>query len=76
MVFSIPWYNKKWKILKEGEVGNIKLEVVAEGNLFIPWEDQFKVKVSKKVTVSLNENKKAQKAPQTKNVGVKVNVNR
>ncbi len=67
---------KKLGILKEGEVGNIKLEVVAEGNLFIPWEDQFKVKVSKKVTVSLNENKKAQKVPQTRNVGVKVNVNR
>lgn len=67
---------KKLGILKEGEIGNIKLEVVAEGNLFIPWEDQFKVKVSKKVTVNLNENKKTQKAPQTRNVGVKVNVNR
>ena len=67
---------KKLGILKEGEIGNIKLEVVAEGNLFIPWQNEFKVKVSKKVTVSLNENKKAQKVPQTRNVGVKVNVNR
>ena len=67
---------KKLGILKEGEIGNIKLEVVAEGNLFIPWEDTFKVKVSKKVTVNLNETKTAQKAPQTRNVGVKVNVNR
>jgi hypothetical protein len=67
---------KKLGILKEGEIGNIKLEVVAEGNLFIPWEDTFKVKVSKKVTVNLNETKTTQKAPQTRNVGVKVNVNR
>ncbi len=67
---------KKLGILKEGEIGNIKLEVVAEGNLFIPWEDTFKIKVSKKVTVNLNESKTAQKATQTKNVGVKVNVSR
>ena len=67
---------KKLGILKEGEIGNIKLEVVAEGNLFIPWEDTFKVKVSKKVTVNLNETKTTQKTPQTRNVGVKVNVNR
>jgi hypothetical protein len=67
---------KKLGILKEGEIGNIKLEVVAEGNLFIPWEDTFKVKVSKKVTVNLNETKTTQKAPQTRKVGVKVNVNR
>lgn len=49
---------RKLNILKEGEVGNIKLEVVAEGNLFIPWENQFKVKLSKKVTVNVNESKK------------------
>ena len=66
---------KKLGILKEGEIGTIKLEVVAEGNLFIPWEDQFKVKLSKKVTVSLNENKHAQRKPLVNNkVGVKVNV--
>jgi len=67
---------KKLGILKEGEIGNIKLEVVAEGNLFIPWEDTFRVKVSKKVTVNLNETKTSQKAPITRSVGVKVNVNR
>ena len=67
---------KKLNILKEGEVGNIKLEVVAEGNLFIPWENQFKVKMSKKVTVMMNENKKQQpKKPIINNkIGVKVNV--
>jgi hypothetical protein len=66
---------KKLNILKEGEIGNIKLEVVAEGNLFIPWENQFKVKMSKKVTVMMNENKKQTKKPIINNkIGVKVNV--
>ncbi len=66
---------KKLNILKEGEVGNIKLEVVAEGNLFIPWEHQFKVKMSKKVTVLMNESKKQPKKPIVHNkIGVKVNV--
>lgn len=61
---------KKLGILKEGEIGNIKLEVIAEGNIFIPWEDQFKVKVSKKVSISLNENKTVKN---TKSFDVKVN---
>lgn len=64
---------KKLGIFKEGEIGNIKLEVVAEGNLFVPWESQFKVKLSKKVTVKLNENKQVKK-PISNRVGVKVNV--
>jgi hypothetical protein len=66
---------KKLNILKEGEIGNIKLEVVAEGNLFTPWENQFKVKMSKKVTVMMNETKKQTKKPIINNkIGVKVNV--
>lgn len=66
---------KKLGILKEGEMGTIKLEVVAEGNLFIPWEDRFKVKLSKKVTVALNETKQQQRKPLMNNkVGVRVNV--
>jgi len=66
---------KKLGILKEGEMGTIKLEVVAEGNLFIPWEDTFKVKLSKKVTVALNETRQQQRKPLVNNkVGVKVNV--
>jgi hypothetical protein len=64
---------RKLNILKEGEIGNIKLEVVAEGNLFIPWEDKFKVKVSKKVTVKMNESKQQPKKQQPNNkIGVKV----
>jgi len=64
---------RKLNILKEGEIGNIKLEVVAEGNLFIPWEDKFKVKVLKKVTVKMNESKQQPKKQQPNNkIGVKV----
>ena len=66
---------KKLNILNEGQTGNIKLEVNADGNLFTPWEDKFVVKVSKKVTVNLNESKSSMpKAPAKKNPGVKVNV--
>ena len=49
---------RKLSLFEEGQRGKIKLEVIAEGTVFIPWEGEFKVKLSKKVTVSLNENKK------------------
>ncbi len=62
---------KKLSIFNEGQTGNIKLEVNADGSLFTPWEDEFVIKTSKKVTVSLNENKKS-----SKETGVKVKVNK
>jgi hypothetical protein len=62
---------KKLGILKEGDMGTIKLEVVAEGNLFVPWSDTFKVKLSKKVTVNLDESKK-----EAKQTGISVSINR
>ena len=66
---------KKLNILNEGQTGNIKLEVNADGNLFTPWEDKFVVKVSKKVTVKLNESKSVTpKTTAKKSLGVKVNV--
>lgn len=65
---------KKLNILKEGQIGDIRLEVIAEGNLFIPWEDKFKVKLSKKVTVKINEQRDAWKKPSSKSVGVNVKV--
>lgn len=64
---------KKLNILNEGQTGNIKLEVNADGNLFTPWEDKFVVKMSKKVTVKLNESLDKKK-PIKKGLGVKVNV--
>lgn len=65
---------KKLNILKEGEIGNIKLEVIAEGNLFIPWENKFKVKMHKKVTVMMNENKSIKKPIKENKIGIKVNL--
>ena len=64
---------KKLNILNEGQTGNIRLEVNADGNLFTPWEDKFVVKMSKKVTIKLNEGKKSRR-PIKKIPGVKVNV--
>ena len=64
---------KKLNILNEGQTGNIRLEVNADGNLFTPWEDKFVVKMSKMVTIKLNEGKKARR-PIKKIPGVKVNV--
>ena len=66
---------KKLNILNEGQTGNIRLEVNADGNLFTPWEDKFIVNVSKKVSVRLNENLKSiKKKPIKKGLGVKVSV--
>lgn len=43
--------------LMEGASGNIKLEVIADDQLFVGWEDSFKVATSKKVKVELKEQK-------------------
>lgn len=67
---------KKLSILNEGTKGTIKLEVNADGTLFTPWEDNFIVKASKKVTVKVNENKSKYGKSDTKkmsDVSVKVN---
>lgn len=64
---------KKLNILNEGQTGNIRLEVNADGNLFTPWEDKFVVRMSKKVTIKLNEAKKT-KSTIKRMPGVKVNV--
>ena len=45
--------------------------LIAEGTVFIPWEQEFEAKRSKKVMVSFNENKKS-KPPI--NTGVKVSL--
>ena len=64
---------KKMNILEEGTVGKIKLEVIAEDSVFVPWEDDFEVKLSKKVSVKINESKSNPKNPVKKtNVSVKV----
>lgn len=48
---------KKGIPLVEGATGKIKLEIVAEDQLFIGWEDTFKIAASKKVKVDLKEQK-------------------
>jgi hypothetical protein len=48
---------KKMSIFNEGVKGSIRMEVIADNTLFIPWEDEFEVKMSKKVTLKFNENK-------------------
>jgi hypothetical protein len=48
---------KKGLPLIEGATGKIKLEVIAEDQLFVGWEDTFKVTASKKVKVELKEQK-------------------
>ena len=66
---------KKLSLFNEGQTGNIRLEVNADGNLFTPWEDRFVVKMSKKVTVKMNENKQGSKPkPSKKGPGVRVSV--
>jgi len=49
---------KKLSLLEEGAKGKIKLEVIAEETVFIPWEKEFKVKLSKKVLVKVDEKSK------------------
>jgi hypothetical protein len=67
---------RKLNIFEEGQRGTIKLEVIAEGTLFVPYEQEFKIKVSKKVSVVVNENKKPTQPVKKPGVGVKVNVKR
>lgn len=43
-------------VLKENDGGNIKLEVIADDTVFIPWESSFVVKVAKKVSLAESSN--------------------
>lgn len=40
-------------LIEEDSEGTIRLEVIAEDTYFTPWESEFKVKASKKVTVEV-----------------------
>lgn len=40
-------------LIDESSQGSIKLEVIAEDTYFIPWESEFEVEQSKKVTVEV-----------------------
>ena len=65
---------KKLNLFNENTVGKVKLEVNAEGNVFIPWESDCKIKNSKTVTIKMNETKTAPKKPTFNKPGVSVNI--
>ncbi len=48
---------KKLSLLEEGATGKIRMEVIADGTIFVPWDDNFIVKLSKKVMVKFDESK-------------------
>lgn len=46
----------KLKILTEGTIGVMRLEVIAEDSFFVPWTDNFTIKTNKKVFVEVKNN--------------------
>ena len=65
---------KKIDILQEGTIGKIRVEVIADDSIFVPWEDEFKVKVSKKVSIKMNETKTTTPNPIQLKSGVSINI--
>jgi hypothetical protein len=49
---------KKMTFLPEGSIGRIRLEVIVDDTIFIPWEETFVVEGAKKVTVQIKPQKK------------------
>ena len=63
---------KKLKgLIDEDTTGNIRLEVIAEDTFFTPWETNFEVETSKKVTVEVKSQQNKKPILETK-VKVKV----
>ena len=58
-------------LIDENTSGNIRLEVIAEDTFFTPWESEFEVDTSKKVTVEVKSQTTKKPIVETK---VKVNV--
>ena len=55
---------KKLKgLIDENSKGNIRLEVIAEDTYFTPWESNFEVQASKKVTVEVKSQEDICRAP-------------
>lgn len=61
---------KKLPILEEGSRGKIRLEVLVEDTMFVPWEEDFLVQNSKKVSVKIHEQHKS-----VDDDKIKVNIN-
>ena len=49
---------KKMSFYPEGSTGRVRLEVIVDDTIFIPWEETFAVEGSKKVTVQIKSQKK------------------
>ena len=58
-------------LIDENTTGNIRLEVIAEDTFFTPWESDFEVDASKKVTVEVKSQSAKKPIVETK-VNVKV----
>ena len=58
-------------LIDENTTGNIRLEVIAEDTFFTPWESDFEVDTSKKVTVEVKSQQSKKPILETK-VKVKV----
>ena len=58
-------------LIDENTTGNIRLEVIAEDTFFTPWESDFEVDVSKRVTVEVKSQSAKKPIVETK-VNVKV----
>ena len=58
-------------LIDESTTGNIRLEVIAEDTYFTPWESDFEVDASKKVTVEVKSQQSKKPIVETK-VKVKV----
>ena len=48
-------------LIDEDTTGNIRLEVIAEDTFFTPWETNFEVETSKKVTVEVKSQTQSKK---------------
>jgi hypothetical protein len=50
-------------VINEGDKGDIRLEVIVDDTVLIPWENTFEAKVSKKVKVDVAENTASSNKP-------------
>ena len=66
-VVNIP-ISKLKGILNEEDKGKISLEIIAEDTVFVPWESDYQMTMSKKVEVQIDEsiNESVEEIPPTK----------
>ena len=59
-------------LIDESSSGNIRLEVIAEDTFFTPWQSDFEVQASKKVTVEIKSQTTSKPLVETRGPKVKV----